>query len=591
MTYPEKLSALRKQMQTKGIDAYIIPSSDPHTSEYLPKYYKAILYATGFTGSVSTVVITQEFAGVWVDSRYYVQAEEQLKDSGFQMVKLNVQGAFEYICFLAEKLPVGATVGYDERLVSVFLIQNFEKQLASKKIKFAEADLINEIWTDRPSLPQNKAFLLPDEAVGQTVTNKLQLIRAELKKQGADAHWVSSLDDLAWIFNIRGNDVNYNPVVLGFALITEKHANIYIHTNKLNDEEKTTLAQSGVSVLNYNDIAHDLAKLTPNTSILIDPKRSCIGLYKKIPSSVVKIFETNPSTFLKAVKNETEIANTKAVMVKDGVAVTKFLKWIKDNVGKIEITEITAAKKLYEFRAEQAGFLSESFNTISAYKAHGALPHYSATQESDAVIKPEGLFLIDSGGQYHYGTTDITRVIPLGKHTEEEKTDYTLTLKAMIEGCKIRFPKGAYGYQIDAITRRPMWEHALNYGHGTGHGVGYYLNVHEGPHVLNSAAIALPVCLGAITSVEPGIYRPGQYGIRIENLVLTVPDESNEFNEFYKFEPLTLAPIDTALVKKDLLDETQINWLNNYHEKVFEQLSTFLNQQEKDFLKEMTKAI
>lgn len=235
--------------------------------------------------------------------------------------------------------------------------------------------------------------------------------------------------------------------------------------------------------------------------------------------------------------------------------------------------------------------MSESFNAISAYQANGALPHYSATQESDAAIKPEGLFLIDSGGQYHYGTTDITRVIPLGKHTEEEKTDYTLTLKAMIEGCKIRFPKGAYGYQIDAITRRPMWEHALNYGHGTGHGVGYYLNVHEGPHVLNSAAIAFPVWLGAITSVEPGIYRPGKYGIRIENLVLTVPDESNEFNEFYRFEPLTLAPIDTALVKKDLLDKTQINWLNNYHEKVFEQISPFLNQQEKDFLKEMTKAL
>ncbi|RYG02575.1 MAG: aminopeptidase P family protein [Chitinophagaceae bacterium] len=334
-----------------------------------------------------------------------------------------------------------------------------------------------------------------------------------------------------------------------------------------------------------------LANIHSENTILIDPRRTCFALYKLIPASVHKVLSINPSTSLKAIKNEVEIKNTRLAMLKDGVAITQFLKWVKDNVGQIEMTEISAAAQLKEFRAAQDGFVGESFNTISAYKAHGALPHYGATEQSDVAIKAEGLFLVDSGGQYKYGTTDITRVIPMGNNTEEEKTDYTLVLKAMIEGCKTRFPKGTCGYQIDAITRRPMWDYALNYGHGTGHGVGYFLNVHEGPQVFNATATAVPIELGMITSIEPGIYRPGKHGIRIENLVLTVKDEANEFNDFYAFEALTLAPIDTTLVKKELLETAHINWLNNYHQEVYEKVSPLLNVDEKAFLKEMTKAI
>jgi len=591
MTHLEKLAAIRNLMKKDEVDAYIIPSADPHISEYLPDYYKSISFITGFTGSVSTVVITQDFAGLWADSRYFVQAEEQLRRSGFELVKLKAQGMAEYIEWLGEKLPEAGKIAFDEKTVSVLLGLQLEKQLAFKTIRFEHRDYVGQIWDNRPALPFAPTFLLADEAVGQSVASKLSAIRLALKKQHADYHLVSSLDDMAWIFNLRGQDVNYNPVVLSFALIAQDKVKIYIDKNKLSTVDLATLANENVEVVNYDDLALDLQQLPANSSILIDPKRNCFFMYKQVANGVQKILETNPSTYLKAIKNETEIANTRKAMIEDGAAMTKFFKWIKENVGKIAITEISAAEKLRDFRAEQTSFVGESFNTIAGYKAHGALPHYAATLESDVAIKAEGLFLVDSGGQYQYGTTDITRVIPIGNNTDEESTDYTLVLKAMIEGCKTRFPKGTYGYQIDAITRRPMWDYALNYGHGTGHGVGYYLNVHEGPHVFNASATPIAIEPGTITSIEPGIYRIGKHGVRIENLVLTVKNESNEFNEFYAFETLTLAPIDTTLVKKELLETSHIDWLNRYHKEVYEKVSPLLNDDEKAFLKEMTKAI
>jgi len=591
MTYLEKLAAIRNQMRTDGVDAYVIPSADPHMSEYLPEYYKCISFTTGFKGSVSTVVITADFAGLWADSRYYEQAEEQLKGSGFQLVKLKAQHTPEYISWLSEVLPEKATVAFDEKMISVALGELMQQQLAYKNITFKHKDYLQAIWPERPPLPQQPAFLLADAYTGASIPEKLTAIRNVMAQHRADHHLVSSLDDLAWIFNLRGQDVHYNPVVLGFALITPQKVTLYIQPDKLNETDKQTLAAEQVDILNYDTIAKDLQYLPAESCILIDPRRNCFALYKLIPSSVRVIKETNPSTFLKAIKNTTEIGHTRLAMQKDGVAITRFLKWIKENVGKIKITELSAAAALHDFRAEQEGFIGESFNTISAYKAHGALPHYASTPESDVEILPEGLFLVDSGGQYFYGTTDITRVIPLGKNTEEESTDYTLVLKGMIEGCKTRFPKGTCGYQIDAITRRPLWDHAINYGHGTGHGVGYFLNVHEGPHVFNPSATAIPVALGTITSIEPGVYRPGKHGVRIENLVLTVSDETNVFNEFYAFEALTLAPIDTRIVKKELLDESHINWLNAYHQQVFETLSPYLTLAEQEFLREMTEAI
>jgi Xaa-Pro aminopeptidase len=591
MTYIEKLTAIRAQMKADGVSAYIIPSSDPHISEYLPLHYKCIPFVTGFTGSVSTVVITAEFAGLWTDSRYFEQAEAQLEGSGFELVKLKAQGVPEYIGWLGERLSKGATIAYDEKLISILLADLFHKQLTHQEIRFQHKDYLSPVWEDRPALPTNPAFLIDDEFAGQSVQAKLEALRKAMEQHHAQAHLISSLDDLAWLFNMRGADVNYNPVVLSFAFITATQAFLYIQRDKLSTEDQASLAKADVSILAYETIVQDLQFLPAESSILIDPKRNCLALYQLIPASVTKILDTNPSTLLKAIKNEVELANTRKAMIKDGVAITKFLKWIKDNVEKTEITEISAAAKLRAFRAEQEGFLGESFNTIAAYQAHGALPHYGSTPDSNVVIKPEGLFLVDSGGQYRYGTTDITRVIPMGNNTDEEAIDYTLVLKGMISGCKTRFPKGTCGYQIDAIARSPLWDHAINYGHGTGHGVGFFLNVHEGPQIFNASATPVPIALGMVTSIEPGVYRSGKHGVRIENLVVAITDCTNEFNEFYGFETLTLAPIDTSLVKKELLEKAHIDWLNTYHEQVYAKLSPFLDEAHQSFLAKMTTAL
>ncbi|MBB5647522.1 aminopeptidase P family protein [Pedobacter cryoconitis] len=591
MTYQDKLREIRKQMKADNVQAYIIPSADPHISEYLPKHYKCIPFTSGFTGSAGTLVITHDFAGLWTDFRYFEQGAEQLAGSGFELVKQKVQHAPEYIQWLNEKLDKGAIVATNEKLLSVLLGDLLTQQLSTRDIQLVSKDYLSPIWENRPMLPIDPAFLIADEHIGQSVSSKLNEVRATLLKHQADHHLVSSLDDIAWLFNIRGKDVNFNPVVLAFALINQDHATLFINPDKLTEAEKVILLKSGVEVLPYEEIERALTQLPASTSIFIDPKRNCYAYAKLVPSSVKIIKETNPSTSLKAVKNETEIANTREAMLKDGVALTRFLKWVEETIGKTRITELSAAAQLREYRAAQDGFIGDSFTTISAFRAHGALPHYSPSAESDAEVIPESLFLVDSGGQYFYGTTDITRTIPMGITTEQEETDYTLVLKGMIDGCKAKFPKGTCGYQIDAITRKPLWDHAINYGHGTGHGVGYFLNVHEGPQVFNPTNTPVAIELGMITSIEPGVYRPGRHGIRIENLVQTIAVEVNEFNEFYGFETLTIAPINTTIVKKELLEQSQIDWLNSYHAEVFEKLSPRLTPEESNWLKEATKAI
>ncbi|MGY4383104.1 Xaa-Pro aminopeptidase [Pedobacter sp. UYP24] len=591
MTYSEKLVAIRLQMKTDEVSAYIIPSADPHISEYLPHHYKCIPFASGFTGSAGTLVITHDFAGLWTDFRYFEQATEQLENSGFELVKQKVQHAPEYIQWLIENLPIGSSIASNEKLLSILLGELFTQQFSAKGLSVTDKDYLDPIWSDRPDLPTEKAYLIADEYIGQSVSSKLAQIRKSMQTMGASIHLVSSLDDMAWIFNMRGKDVSYNPVVLSFALIDQDHAKIFVAVAKLSYEEKTSLLKSGVEVFPYDEIEAALANIHKDSTILLDPKRNCFAYLKLLPPSVRIIKETNPSTNFKAIKNKTELGNTREAMLKDGVAITRFLKWLAENIGKITITELSAAAELRKFRAEQAGFIGDSFTTISAFQAHGALPHYGPTEESDVEIKPQGLFLVDSGGQYFCGTTDITRTIPMGNNTEEESTDYTLVLKGMIDGCKTRFPKGTCGYQIDAITRKPLWDYALNYGHGTGHGVGYFLNVHEGPQVLNPTPTPVAIELGMITSVEPGIYRPGKHGIRIENLVNTIADVSNEFNEFYAFECLTIAPISTKIVKKELLEAPQIKWLNDYNAMVFTKLRPLLTADEVDFLKEETRAI
>ncbi|SIR25701.1 aminopeptidase P family protein [Pontibacter lucknowensis] len=592
MSHKERLAAIRQQMKEQGLSAYIIPSADPHISEYLPDRYKCIYFASGFTGSAGTLVITQDFAGLWTDARYFVQAKDQLAGSGFELVKLQAQQAPEYIGWLADRLEQGEVVAYDAKLISVGLAELLEQELTPLGIEMAtDRDLLDAIWEDRPELPTASAYLIGEETTGQSTTSKLEALRKALKKQRADFHLISSLDDMAWLFNIRGSDVKCNPVVLSFALISQDNAVLFIDQAKLRETDKKQLMADGVELQPYEMVDRLLAELPASSSILLDPKRNCYALYKQLPAEVRVIQTTNPTTFLKAIKNEVEVENTRKTMVKDGVALTRFFKWLEENLGKETITELSVADKVLEFRAEQEGFVGESFDTIAGYKAHGALPHYKATPESDVELKADGLFLLDSGGQYTTGTTDITRVVSLGNLTEEEKIDYTLVLKGMIDGATARFPKGTRGYQIDAITRKPLWDYARNYGHGTGHGVGFFLNVHEGPHVFNPSPTPVDIELGMITSVEPGLYRPNQYGIRIENLVLTIPDEANDFGEFYTFEHLTLALIDTAPVKKELLDEHQIKWLNDYNQLVVVKLGPQLTEEELNWLQEKAKAI
>ncbi|WP_333621277.1 aminopeptidase P family protein [Sphingobacterium multivorum] len=591
MKHIEKLAAIREAMKAQGIDGYIIPSSDPHISEYLPERYKCIAWASGFTGSAGTLAITQDFAGLWTDSRYFVQAAEQLAGTGFELVKLKVQGAAEYADWLGEQLGAGAKVAFDGNLASLLVAQSVQHTLEPLEIKVdGHVDLLSSLWEGRPELPKAQAYLLDENITGQSTVSKIEAVRAEMKKNRTEAHLISSLDDLAWLLNIRGQDVPCNPVVLGFVLITAENATLYIEPSKLTTQATEELKGYGVGVSAYEDIFKTIPTLDV-TSILIDPKRTCFAVYDSIPKQVKIVEKINPSTSLKAIKNKVEVENNRHTFVKDGIALTRFFKWLEENVSSGELSELSIADKLRGFRESQDGFVDVSFTTIAGYLDHGALPHYSANEKSNYTLEPKGLLLVDSGGQYTTGTTDITRVVTLGGLTQEEKEDYTLVLKGTIEGSQAIFPTGTRGYQIDAITRRPLWETLRNYGHGTGHGVGFFLNVHEGPQVFNAAAIDVAVEPGMITSIEPGLYRVGKHGIRIENLVLTRRAGSSEFGDFLDFETLTICYIATDLIEKSLLDKKHIAWLNNYNQWVFDQLSTHLTVEEKNWLADKCQAI
>lgn len=592
MTPFDRLALLRERMKEQNIDAYIIASADPHMSEYLPDRYKNMEWLSGFTGSAGTLAITASFAGLWTDSRYFVQAGEQLAGTGFELVKLKNQGAPEYIDWLAKHLREEMTVGFDGRLMSVAVAKEAIKTLSAKNINVnSDIDLIDDIWENRPSLPAESAYVLDEKTTGKSIVEKISEIRNSLKEKGATAHLVSSLDDISWIFNLRGSDVKCNPVVLSFAIIEQEDVQLFIDRNKLSIEDIDKLHEANVSIQEYDAIEPAITSLPSDGTVFIDPRRNCFTYYSLIPETCTKIEDINPSTFSKAVKNEVELKHTRTTMIKDGVALTKFFYWLENNIQKEEITEITIAEKLKEFRAQQQGFVGESFDTIAGYRSHGALPHYKVTEDSKSTLKTEGLLLIDSGGQYTTGTTDITRVISLGKATADEKRDYTLVLKALIEGSTVHFPSGTKGYQIDAITRKPLWDHFKNYGHGTGHGVGFFLNVHEGPHVFNTANIDIAVLPNMITSIEPGLYVEGQYGIRIENLVASHVDTTSYFGEFQSFETLTLCYIDTSLLLTDLLDTKHRQWLNEYHALVFEKLASFLNSDERAWLENKTMTI
>jgi len=590
MTILERVNALRSLMEEKQIHAYIITSSDPHMSEYVPDYWTSRQWISGFTGSAGTVIITQDKAGLWTDSRYFLQAEEQLMGSGIDLFKMGVPGVPAQYQWLLSELSFEANIGFDGTCFSVAQTKELKNALGDLSIHIHEEDdLIDEIWTDRPSIPKEKIFEHPLELAGKSRKQKLDLIREEMRKLDTKHHFIGSLDDIAWIFNLRGHDVDYNPVAVAYALINEDSCFLYLDQSKLDDQLIKTLVLDGITTADYKKICFDLEELPSSENVLLDSNRSNLRIYRSITANIVE--RENPSQLLKSQKNTWEIEGMKNAMVQDGLALTQFFSWLEENLGKTRITEFTLMDQLRAFRSQQKHFVGESFCSIVGYKGHGASPHYSTTAESDCEIKAEGILLIDSGGQYMNGTTDITRTIALGELTQEEKMDFTLVLKGMIQMSLAIFPKGTRGCNIDILARQALWKYGKNYGHGTGHGVGCFLNVHEGPQSIRQELKEQVILTGMITSNEPGFYKEGAYGIRHENLILCQEKLNTEYGEFLEFETLTLFPFDTKALDLSLLSIEEIDWLNNYHQKVYEKLSPQLDEKHKTWLMEKTKMI
>ena len=583
------IAALRSAMLAKGLSAYVIPATDPHASEYLPEHWRCLHWASGFSGSAGTLVITKDFAGLWTDSRYFIQAEQQLQGSSVELVKLKIPHTAEFADWLADTLSSGDIVGTDGNLMARNWYQLAVKALTPRGIVLDPAvDLISPIWKNRPLLPTAHVHEHPAKFVGANRAEKIKAVRDGLKRQKAEATLLSSLDDIAWLFNLRGNDVPYNPLFVAHAVVAQKSVALFIDHAKVPADVLRKLQRDGVKVLPYENTLPYLQQFPKGAMVLIDPKRISQNLPGALPAGTKILETTNISTLLKACKSEKEAAHTRQTMVYDGVVLSKFFYWLSQHVDKEHITELSATEKLHALRKAQPNNVGESFGTIAAYGEHAALPHYSSTPESNVQLKPEGLFLLDSGGQFLGGTTDTTRVISLGNITPQEKTDYTLVLKGLIAVCLQRFPAGTKGHQLDALARMAMWQEGINYGHGTGHGVGYFLNVHEGPQSISPAASDAPLQPGMITSVEPGIYRTGKHGIRLENLVLCVEDETTEFGAFLRFEVLTLAPIFTNLVDFSLLDRTEKTWLRKYNQLVLRKVGRYLTAEEKDWVKLVT---
>jgi Xaa-Pro aminopeptidase len=592
MTVKEKLSKLRDEMMKHNIDAYIIPSTDPHTSEYVPERWSSRSWISGFTGSAGTVVVTKDKAGLWTDSRYFLQATEQLEDSTIDLFKMGLPDVPSIESWLTKTLNEDDTVGFDGKVFPLSQVRNLEKQIEMKGLNInGNHDLIDSIWQNRPEAPLNEVFEHELKFAGKTRIEKLGEIREKLEDKNADWNLVTTLDDIAWIYNLRGSDVDFNPVFVAYTLIGKGRAILFIDERKLTFEMKTDLENDGIEIKDYVEIAKELKALDKNESIMYDPNKINYWLYNAI-QDMKTLEEMNPSTMLKACKNEVEVKGMKAALKRDGAAMVKFIKWVYDTVGNEKVTELSAASKLLDFRQQNDLFVGESFNTISGYGEHGAIIHYAANEETDYEIKPEGFYLIDSGGQYYDGTTDITRMFYLGDEpTEQEKKDYTLVLKGHINIAMAKYPANTRGSQLDAFARKFLWENGLNYLHGTGHGVGCFLNVHEGPQNIRLEENPTVLQEGMINSNEPGVYRSGQYGIRIENLILTTKEKETDFGDFYKFETLTLCPIDTKAIDADMLTKEEKKWFNTYHKQVYMELSAFLDDEHRSWLAEKTVSL
>lgn len=590
-TINDRIQDLRALFNQEGIQAFIIPSTDPHLSEYVAPHWKSREWISGFTGSAGTVVITTNQAGLWTDSRYFLQAAQQLEGTEIKLYKEILPETPSISAFLSTQLTPGDAVGIDGKMFSAEEVERMQADLQKSQIEVKSiSDPFDKLWTDRPSMPEAPAFIYETQYAGKSSIEKIAIIREELKKRNTKALFLSALDEIAWTLNLRGNDVHCNPVLVSYLLIEENKTHYFIQPQKITAEVVTYLKEIGVNLHAYEEAETYLSQISVE-SLLLNPAKTNYAMYSAVNPDCRIIHGASPVTLLKAIRNEQEIAGIHAAMQRDGVALVKFLKWLETSVSTGKETEISVDKKLHEFRAEQDLYMGESFDTIAGYKEHGAIVHYEATPETDVQLKPEGFLLLDSGAQYLDGTTDITRTIALGKLTEEEKTDYTLILKGHIALAMAVFPAGTRGAQLDVLARMPIWQRRMNFLHGTGHGVGHFLNVHEGPQSIRMNENPVTLQLGMLTSNEPGVYKAGSHGIRTENLVLVVPAGEGIFGNYLQFETVTLCPICKKGIIKELLTSEEINWLNQYHQTVYEKLSPGLNKEEQAWLKEATNQL
>lgn len=592
-TVPERLAAIRAFMETAKLDAFIVPSTDAHLSEYPPKKWESRKWISGFTGSAGTAVVTRKRAGVWTDSRYFLQAEAELEGSGFDLFKMGQPGTPDMTDWVVEQVGSGGTVGIDGLVYAASDAKSLKSVLDARGIRLETTlDPFAAIWKDRPEIAANKIFLLSDEITGESTKSKIERILGELDRLDADGLIVVSLDALAWIFNMRGSDVDYNPVAVAYGYVSKKESVLFVDEAKLDHFTKSALLKQGVKIDDYGQVFNYVANLPEKSTICITGSKINYKLYQTIPASCRIVDVPSPVDLMKAVKNGTELDGFRNAMIKDGVALVKFFMWLEKAVAEGVVTEVTVEEKLREFRSQQELFVGESFSTIAGYAGNGAVIHYHAHPDTCLKVKPEGLLLIDSGGQYMDGTTDITRTVAVGKLTRQMKEDYTNVLKGHIAIATAIYPEGTRGSQLDILARKALWDNCQTYWHGTGHGIGHFLNVHEGPQNIRLEENPTLLKPGMVTSNEPGIYRANQYGIRIENLVVTREYRKTEnFGNFYNFETITLCPIDTRPIVRKLLTKNEIGWLNAYHEMVYNKLKKHLNKTEKEWLREKTRPI
>ncbi|UZJ59075.1 aminopeptidase P family protein [Pseudomonas sp. KU26590] len=572
----QRLAQARALMSREGIDAWLVPSADPHLSEYLPGYWQGRQWLSGFHGSVGTLIITQDFAGLWADSRYWEQASKELAGSDIELVKLQ-PGQTGPLEWLAEQARTDSVVAVDGAVLAVASSRTLAANLYEKGARLrTDLDLLTELWSNRPALPDQAIYEHAAPHATETRPDKLTRLRKVMAERGADWHFLATLDDIAWLFNLRGADVSYNPVFISFALIGPNSINLFVASEKVDAGLRSTLERDGITLHEYTRIGTALRNVPKDARLLVDPARVTCGLLDYLDSEVTLVEGLNPTTLFKSQKSAADTRHIRQAMEQDGAALCEFFAWLDSALGKEAVSELTIDEKLSAARARRPGYVSQSFATIAGFNGNGAMPHYRATEEEHAQIEGDGLLLIDSGGQYLGGTTDITRMVPVGTPTAEQKRDCTRVLKGVIALSRAHFPRGILSPLLDSIARAPIWVDGVNYGHGTGHGVGYFLNVHEGPQVIAYQAAATPQTAmqpGMITSIEPGTYRPGQWGVRIENLVINQEAGKTEFGEFLKFETLTLCPIDARCLEISLLAQEEREWLNAYHAHVRQRLS------------------